>query len=176
MADPRSGCPINAAVEVIGDRWSLVVLRDIIFGDRRHFRTLYRNSEEGIASNILASRLRALVEAGLLTREDPGRGRRATYSLTDAAIELVPLLAELGWWGLRHRPTTPPLRIRAQLLYDGGPPMWDEFIAELRERHLGIARPDTGRPSVTERLAAAYADAVAESTAEDDTIGAARGR
>ncbi len=175
MADPRSGCPINAAVEVIGDRWSLVVLRDIIFGDRRHFRTLYRNSEEGIASNILASRLRALVEAGLLTRDDPGRGRRATYSLTDAAIELVPLLAELGWWGLRHRPTTPPLRVRAQLLYDGGPPMWDEFMAELRERHLGIARPDTGRPSVTERLAAAYADAVAESTAEGDTIGAAAG-
>jgi DNA-binding HxlR family transcriptional regulator len=175
MADPRSGCPINAAVEVIGDRWSLVVLRDIIFGDRRHFRTLYRNSEEGIASNILAGRLRALVEAGLLTRDDPGRGRRATYSLTDPAIELVPLLAELGWWGLRHRPTTPPLRIRAQLLYDGGPPMWDEFMAELRERHLGIARPDTGRPSVTERLAAAYADAVAESTAEGDTIGAAAG-
>jgi DNA-binding HxlR family transcriptional regulator len=175
MPDPRSGCPINAAVEVLGDRWSLVVLRDIIFGDRRHFRTLYRNSEEGIASNILASRLRTLVESGLLTRDDPGRGRRATYSLTDAAIELVPPLAELGWWGLRHRPTTPPLRVRAQLLYDGGPPMWDEFMAELRGRHLGIARSDTGLPSVSERLAAAYADVVAESTAENAKIGAAAG-
>ena len=175
MADPRSGCPINAAVEVLGDRWSLVVLRDIMFGDRRHFRTLLRNSDEGIASNILASRLRALVDNGLLTRDDPGRGRRATYSLTDAAIELVPLLAELGWWGLRHRPTTRPLRVRAQLLYDGGPPMWDDFMAELRERHLGIMRPDTGRASVSERLAAAYADAVGQSTSEDDRIDAAVG-
>ncbi len=102
-------------------------------------------------------------------------GGGPTYSLTDAAIELVPLLAELGWWGLRHRPTTRPLRVRAQLLYDGGPPMWDDFMAELRERHLGITRPDTGRASVSERLAAAYADAVGQSTSEDDRIDAAVG-
>jgi DNA-binding HxlR family transcriptional regulator len=73
---PRSGCAINAAVEVIGDRWSLLVLRDIMFGNRRHFRVLQEQSEEGIASNILADRLRRLVEEGLLTREDAGRGRR----------------------------------------------------------------------------------------------------
>lgn len=63
MTSPRSGCPINAAIEVLGDRWSLIVLRDIIFGDRRHFRILQRESEEGIASNILASRLRELAAA-----------------------------------------------------------------------------------------------------------------
>lgn len=159
--DPRSGCPINAAVEVLGDRWSLIVLRDIMFGDRRHFRTLQRESEEGIASNILASRLRDLVTASLLTRDDAGPGRRATYSLTEAAIQLVPLLAELGWWGLRYRPTTEELRVRAQVLYDGGPDLWDDFMNELRERHLGIPAPPTDRVSVTERLNAAYAAAVA---------------
>ena len=104
---PRSGCPINAAVEVIGDRWSLLVLRDIMFGNRRHFRVLQEGSEEGIASNILADRLRRLVSAGLLTRADAGRGHRVTYSLTEAAIQLVPVMAVLGEWGLRHRATTP---------------------------------------------------------------------
>lgn len=75
--EPRSGCPINAAVELLGDHWTLIVLRDIMFGDRRNFRILQRESEEGIASNILASRLRGLLAAGLLTRDDPGPGRRA---------------------------------------------------------------------------------------------------
>ena len=106
-SEPRSGCPINAAVEVIGDRWWLLVLRDVMFGNRRHFRVLEESSEEGIASNILADRLRRLVSAGLLMRADVGRGRRATYSLTEAAIELVPLLALLGEWGLRSRPSDP---------------------------------------------------------------------
>ncbi|WP_116200349.1 winged helix-turn-helix transcriptional regulator [Amycolatopsis circi] len=158
---PRSGCPINAAIEVIGDRWSLLVLRDIMFGDRRHFRQLQSQSEEGIASNILADRLRTLTEAGLLTRDSAGRGQRATYSLTEAAIQLVPVLVQLGSWGLRHRPTTPELRVRAELLEAGGPPLWEEFMAELRERHLGTPRPDGDGPTATERLAAAYAEAVA---------------
>jgi DNA-binding HxlR family transcriptional regulator len=82
------GCAITAAVEVIGDRWSLLVLRDIIFGNR-HFRVLQEQSEEGIASNILADRLRRLAEDSLLTREDAERGRRSAHSLTEAAIELV---------------------------------------------------------------------------------------
>lgn len=165
-AMPRSGCPINAAIEIVGDRWSLIVLRDIIFGNRRHFRTLQRESEEGIASNILTSRLRHLAAAGLLTREDAGAGRRAAYSLTEAAIQLVPVLAELGWWGLRHRPTTEPLRVRAQLLHDGGPLLWEDFMAELRERHLDVPAPSTGRPSVSERLKVAYAE-VAQTAQRD---------
>jgi DNA-binding HxlR family transcriptional regulator len=148
----RSGCPINGAVEILGDRWSLIVLRDIIFKDLRHFRELQRDSEEGIASNILASRLRDLVAAGLLTRDDAGAGRRATYSLTAAAIELVPVLAELAWWGLRHRPTSAPLRARAELLHHGGPELWQEFMDELREGHLGIEKPNAGSPSVRKRL------------------------
>jgi len=156
---PRSGCAINAAVEVIGDRWSLIVLRDVMFGGRRHFRDLQRNNEEGIASNILASRLHHLVETGLLTRDHPGRGHTVTYSLTEPAIELVPVLAELGWWGLHHRPTTPALRIRAQLLHEGGRPLWDRFMDELRSRHLGTPLPDPDAPSVLARLDEAARDA-----------------
>ena len=153
--EPRSGCPINATIEVIGDRWSLLVLRDMMFGNRRHFRELQERSEEGIASNILADRLRRLVAAGLLTREDAGRGRRPTYSLTEAAIELVPVMAELGTWGLRHGPTTPRLRVRAELLADGGPELWADFMDELRVEHLGAPSPPDDRPRAIERLAAA---------------------
>jgi DNA-binding HxlR family transcriptional regulator len=157
MADaPRSGCPINAAVEAFGDRWSLLVLRDIMFGNRRHFRELQAGSEEGIASNILADRLKRLVHDGLLTRDDARPGQRATYSLTEQAIQLVPVFAELGSWGVRHRPTTPALRVRAQLLERGGPKMWADFMDELRERHLGIPGPNGKRRSVAEQLTNAY--------------------
>jgi len=159
MREPaRSGCPINMAVEAFGDRWSLLVLRDVMFGNRRRFRELLAGSEEGIASNILADRLKRLVGAGLLTRQDARPGQRAAYSLTEAAIQLVPVLAELGAWGIRHRTTTPRLRVRAELLADGGPETWAQFMDELREIHLGQpSRPDA-HPRVTERLAGAYAN------------------
>jgi DNA-binding HxlR family transcriptional regulator len=58
----RSGCPINLSLEVFGDRWSLIILRDMMFGGRRHFRVLLINSEEGISSNILADRLKMLLD------------------------------------------------------------------------------------------------------------------
>ena len=161
MTDARSGCPINAAVEAFGDQWSLLVLRDVMFGDRRTFRVLQSSSEEGIASNILSDRLKRLVAGGLLTRDDAGRGRRASYSLTEASIQLVPVFAQLGAWGLVHRPTTPELRVRAELLAAGGPVMWADLMDELREHHLGVPRPDTGREPAGVRLARAYAEAVA---------------
>jgi DNA-binding HxlR family transcriptional regulator len=153
----RSGCPINLTLEILGDRWSLIIIRDIMFGNRRHFRELLQNSEEGIASNILADRLRRLVEKGLLTKEDdPTHKQKAIYSLTEAAIQLVPLLAHMGAWGRRHLPVTPELSIRAQLLEEGGPALWAEFMDELRERHLGLARERPLAEGVLGRLNAAY--------------------
>ncbi|MBB5791292.1 winged helix-turn-helix transcriptional regulator [Jiangella mangrovi] len=159
MREPaRSGCPINLAVEAFGDRWTLLVLRDIMFGTRLYFRELLAGSEERIASNILADRLKRLVEAGLLTRDAAGRGQRAAYRLTEAAIELVPVFAELGAWGVRHRETTPRLRIRAELLAAGGRPLWEEFMAELRSIHLGEPRRDPAAPSLLEQMGAAVAE------------------
>ena len=114
MAEPaRSGCPINAAVEAFGDSWSLLVLRDVMFGNRRYFRELLAGSEEGIASNILADRLKRLVSAGLLTREE-GWVRTAGRRQPDRGVDqLVPVFAQLGEWGLDDRPTTKRLRARA---------------------------------------------------------------
>jgi DNA-binding HxlR family transcriptional regulator len=157
----RSGCPINLTLEVLGDRWSLIVIRDIMFGGRRHFRELMSGSEEGIASNVLADRLKRLVQEGLLSRRDnPAHKQKAIYSLTEAAIELVPLLAQMGAWGRRHMPVSPELSIRAELLEEGGPPMWEDFMAELRSVHLGAAAP--GRSVLAELRAAFEAVAAAQ--------------
>jgi DNA-binding HxlR family transcriptional regulator len=150
----RSGCPINLTLELLGDRWSLIVIRDIIFGDRRRYRELLTRSEEGIASNVLADRLKRLLAAGLLTKAgDPRHRQSAIYSLTEPAIQLVPLLAQMGAWGRRHTQASEALSIRAQLLEEGGPPMWEALMAELRARHLGAAPAGA---SVLARLQAAY--------------------
>lgn len=157
--EPRSGCPINAAVEALGDQWSLLVLRDVIFGDRHYFRELLTGSIEGIASNILADRLKRLVAAGILTREDAGRGQRARYSLTEAGIQTLPILFALGNWGLDWRGGSPELRTRQELMRAEGPAFIDELMDELRVRHLGSEPTRPGGPSPLERLAAAYAAA-----------------
>ena len=86
----RSGCPINLTLEILGDRWSLIVLRDIMFGNRRHFRELLAKSDEGIASNILADRLKRLLETGLLSRrDDASHKQKGIYSLTERGIDRV---------------------------------------------------------------------------------------
>ena len=160
----RSGCPINLTLEMLGDRWSLLVIRDMMFGNRRHFRELLGQSEEGIASNILADRLKRLMAAGMITRaDDPSHKQKAIYSLTEAAIELVPMFAQMGAWGRRHRPVSEELSIRAQLLEEGGPPMWAAFMEELRADHLGAPRPAR---SVRGELQAAYLAVVAKQAAE----------
>jgi DNA-binding HxlR family transcriptional regulator len=161
--DLRSRCPINLTLEVLGDRWSLLVIRDIMFGDRRHYRELLLNSEEGISSNILADRLRTLLDRGVINKtDDPTHKQKAIYTLTEQGIELLPILAQIGSWGVRYLPVSRELGIRAQLLADGGPRMWEAFMDELRERHLGKARKKRSGPSVTAQLQEAYKAALAQ--------------
>src|SRR5271170_1961050 len=154
----RSGCPINLTLEMLGDRWSLIVIRDIMFGNRRHYGDLLKRSEEGIASNILANRLARLVQSGLLWRsDDPTHKQKAIYSLTEASIQLVPLLAHMGAWGCRHTPASRELSVRAQLLEEGGERMWKAFMAELRSIYLGAP---AARRSVSAELQAAFESAI----------------
>ena len=103
----RSGCPISYSLDVFGDRWSLLVLRDIAFRDHRYFQD-FLDSPEGIASNILADRLSRLESHGIVEkRPDPKDGRRHVYVLADAGLELIPLLVDLTIWGGRHDPESP---------------------------------------------------------------------
>jgi DNA-binding HxlR family transcriptional regulator len=166
----RSGCPINLTLEMLGDRWSLIVIRDIMFGNRRRFRELLGGSEEGIASNILADRLKRLVEAGLLTRrDDPSHRQKAIYSLTEPAVQLVPLLVQMGAWGRRHTPVSEELSIRAQLLEEGGPALWEAFMDELRHLHIGAPAPAR---SVLPGLRAAYEEVAARNRRSVPAAGA----
>ena len=155
----RSGCPINLTLEQLGDRWSLIVIRDVMFGNRRSFGDLLSLNNEGIASNILADRLKRLTAAGLLSkRPDPAHRQKFIYSLTEASIQLVPLLAQMGAWGRRHTRPSRELSVRAELLEKGGPPLWSAFMEELRHLHLGARRPTR---SVFAELQAAYEKALA---------------
>jgi DNA-binding HxlR family transcriptional regulator len=153
----RSGCPINLTLEVLGDKWSLLLIRDMMFGNRRHFRELLTKSEEGISSNILADRLKTLLEQGIISREDdPSHKQKGIYSLTEKGIELLPVVAQMAGWGYKYLPVSEELGIRAKLLRDGGPKMWDELMNELREAHLGAKPKRRTGPSVGRRLQAAY--------------------
>src|SRR5438445_4041620 len=104
-AGRRSGCPLNASVEILGDRWSLLIIRDMML---RGFRTYkeFLGSYEGIATNILADRLRKLIAHGIITTEkNPLDGRKVIYSLTPKGIDLAPVLTEMVLWAAAHEDT-----------------------------------------------------------------------
>jgi DNA-binding HxlR family transcriptional regulator len=101
--DRRSDCPVNFAVQLLGDSWSLLVVRDLMFKGKRTYAE-FAQSEERISTNILADRLRSLVEAGLVRKQ--GRGRGTRYSLTEKGIDLLPVLVDMILWSARHDPAT----------------------------------------------------------------------
>ncbi|OLB19606.1 MAG: hypothetical protein AUI12_18185 [Acidobacteria bacterium 13_2_20CM_2_57_6] len=101
----RSRCPLNASVEILGDRWSLLIIRDMML---RGFRTYkeFLDSYEGIATNILADRLRKLIAHGIITTQrNPSDGRKVIYSLTPKGIDLAPVLTEMVLWAAAHEDT-----------------------------------------------------------------------
>jgi DNA-binding HxlR family transcriptional regulator len=138
--DPRSYCPINLSLEIFGDAWTLLVLRDIMFAGKRHFRELLQ-SDERIASNILADRLARLVEHGVLTKaDDPTHKQKALYTLTERGIALLPIIVQIGAWGSRWVPDAKKLDATARKylreIQQGGPRAWAKRMDELRAEHL----------------------------------------
>lgn len=136
----RSGCPISLSLELLGDRWTLLIIRDLVFAGKRHFRE-FLQSDEGISSRTLAERLQTLVDEGILTRsDDPSHGLKAIYRLTEAGIDLLPVLATLGAWGARHRKADDALARIAGDLAAGGEPALARMTEKLRAENLGQAR------------------------------------
>jgi DNA-binding HxlR family transcriptional regulator len=140
MREPRSYCPINLSLEIFGDTWTLLVLRDIMFGGKRHFRELLE-SDERISSNILADRLARLVEHGVLTKaDDPTHKQKAIYSLTEKGIALLPIVVQVGAWGSRWVPDAkkldPAARKVVREIQEGGPRAWESRMQQLRTEHL----------------------------------------
>ncbi len=124
----RSGCPLNASVETLGDRWSLLIIRDMMLrGSRTYMEFL--QSYEGIATNILADRLRKLQAHGIISaKRDPSDGRRLIYMLTPKGIALAPVLAEMVLWAAGHEDTGNQALVR-QIQKDK-----DKFLAAVRQR------------------------------------------
>ena len=114
----RSGCPISIALELLGDSWSLLIVRDLMFKGRTSFNE-FLNAEEGIASNILSDRLRRLETSGVVDkRPDPVDARRYVYRLTEKGISLAPVLIELVVWSARFERTDAPPEVVAQMRSD----------------------------------------------------------
>lgn len=131
--DQRSTCPISTALEIIGDRWTLLVVRDLMFAGKRHFRE-FLQSEEAIASNVLSSRLNALVENGIVTRQDdPSHAQKAIYSLTGKGLELLPVVVAMSAWTQEHHPET--RRPGAAELVSLAPRSMAKLQAQLRREH-----------------------------------------
>ncbi|TAM82868.1 MAG: transcriptional regulator [Acidobacteria bacterium] len=125
----RSGCPVSISLEAFGDRWSLLIIRDLMVRGYRTFKE-FTQSGEGIATNILADRLKRLQASGIITTEaDPADGRRLNYRLTEKGIDLAPVLLELLIWGVRHEDTGAPCAAIDEMAKDR-----EAVLAEVRRR------------------------------------------
>jgi DNA-binding HxlR family transcriptional regulator len=124
---PRSACPISLALEIFGDAWSLLVVRDLMFKGRKTFRELL-DAGEGIATNVLAERLDRLEANGILERgRDPEDARRQLYRLTPKGMDLAPVLVEMVLWSAHHLDTDAPPRTVAAMRADR-----EGFLEEVR--------------------------------------------
>jgi DNA-binding HxlR family transcriptional regulator len=127
----RSACPINASVELLGDRWSLLVIRELLIRGSRSYKQL-AELKERIATNVLADRLEKLTLAGILdARDDPDDGRRVVYRLTEKGVELAPVLRELAIWATKHEASVRPPAPVADLIMQTDA---RGFAAEMRRR------------------------------------------
>jgi DNA-binding HxlR family transcriptional regulator len=130
----RSHCPINIALETFGDRWSLLLLRDLILFGKRHYRELLE-SDEGIATNILAARLKKLEQQGLISRgRDAGNRRQVVYGVTERGLALVPVLLEMMRWAASFDPDTPVSRPFRKRLLEDREGLAAEIMAAARKR------------------------------------------
>src|SRR5216684_1868005 len=126
----RSGCPLSVSLEMFGDRWSLLIIRDLMFKDRHEFRD-FLGAEEGIATNILSNRLRRLEGHGIIARTpDLLDARKVQYRLTAKGLDLAPVLIEMMIWAATHEKTAAPATAVHRMVNDR-----DGFIAELRAAH-----------------------------------------
>ena len=133
----RSGCPISLSLELLGDRWTLLIVRDMVFAGKTHFRE-FLLSDEGISSRTLAERLQTLQDEGIVTKsDDPTHKLKAIYRLTEAGIDLLPVLATLGAWGSKYRNADDELARIADELAAGGETALEQIRKKLRAEHIG---------------------------------------
>ena len=124
----RSDCPINFALEMFGDPWSLLIIRDIVYFGKKTYGE-FLGSEEGMATNILASRLAHLEQQGILVKKpSPSDKRKEEYALTEKGLDLIPVLVEMANWSAEHDPHT------------GAPAAWIALMKAEREKMIRLIR------------------------------------
>jgi DNA-binding HxlR family transcriptional regulator len=124
----RSDCPINFALETFGDPWSLLLIRDIVYFGKKTYGE-FLASEEGMATNILASRLTRMEEQGILMKKPSGQDKRKEeYILTEKGLDLIPVLVEMANWSAEHDPQT------------AAPTAWIALMKADREKMIGLIR------------------------------------
>jgi DNA-binding HxlR family transcriptional regulator len=125
----RSGCPVSVSLDLLGDRWSLLIIRDLMVRGYRTFKE-FEESGESIATNILTDRLRKLKSTGIITTQvDETDGRKVNYRLTQKGIDLAPVLLELLIWGARHENTEASCAVIENMASNR-----DSLVSEVRRR------------------------------------------
>lgn len=139
-SERRSKCPLNVSVEILGDRWSLLVIRDLMFKGAHSFKD-FMDGGEGIATNILADRLDQLVTQGMIRKvRMAADGRKYVYRLTEKGIDLAPVLLEMIVWGARYEKTDAPAAVIREI-----ESRRKEFLLRIRKEWEGDRRPpDSG--------------------------------
>lgn len=133
----KSDCPVHFALEVFGDPWTLLIIRDLMFKNRRTYSDFLR-AEEGIATNVLADRLTRLEQDGIVVKDDvPGGGG---YRLTPKGVDLLPIMVEVIGWSAKHDPRTAADREFVRRLRTDRDSFTKELRATLRAEH-GTRRP-----------------------------------
>ncbi len=150
----RSGCPVSISLETLGDRWSLLIIRDLMVRGHTTFKE-FQKSDEHIATNILTDRLRRLERNGIVSAEPhKNDGRRRSYRLTEKGIDLAPLLLELLIWGARHEQTMAPAELIARMA-ENRQAVIAEARRRWRERDSTPLLPrfaNTGKTTMNERI------------------------
>jgi DNA-binding HxlR family transcriptional regulator len=131
----RSDCPINFALETFGDTWSLLIIREMVYFGKKTYGE-FLELEEGIATNILASRLAQLEQKGILVKKPSETDKRKeVYSLTEKGLDLIPILLELASWGAQHDPQT------------GAPQEWIALVNANKKKMIRLIRETVQRGS-----------------------------
>jgi DNA-binding HxlR family transcriptional regulator len=131
----RSDCPINFALETFGDTWSLLIIREMVYFGKKTYGE-FLELEEGIATNILASRLAQLEQKGILVKKPSETDKRKeVYSLTEKGLDLIPILLELASWGAQHDPQT------------GAPQEWIALVNADKKKMIRLIRETVQRGS-----------------------------
>ena len=140
----RSQCPISTALDIFGDKWTLLVIRDLLFNEKKTYGE-FLNSEERIATNILSDRLSLLEMAGIVSkRKHPEHGLKIIYSLTSKGVDLIPVLVEIIVWSEKHQEVHPYAKEFVKVLNKDKPgvlqglfesaPRSDSFLAKKKKK------------------------------------------